>query len=237
MNDFSGKIILVTASSNGIGLGIAKAFRDTGGTVHITGTRASVADYEHSLEGFIYHQADLSNIDARAKLHAEVGPIDVLVNNFGGSNHDEYSIEGFRRSLEDNLGTSMELALLYVDDLQERGGCIVNIGSASSHLALRETPGYTAGKSGVWGLTRALADKWASKGIRVNMIAPGFIFTRATEKMRVDKDREKRMIATVPMRRWGQPDELGGAALFLASPGASYVTGISLAVDGGLLVR
>lgn len=237
MFDYTGKTILVTGSSQGIGQGIAKAFRDAGGIVHITGTRPSAADYDHPLDGYIYHQADLSDSAGRIKLHAEVGPIDVLVNNFGGSNRDEYTIEGFRASVEDNLHSSMELALLYRDCLSERGGSIINVGSASSHITLRETPGYTAAKSGVWGLTRALADKWAPKGIRVNMITPGFIFTRATEKMRSDPDREQRMIATVPMRRWGQPDELGSAALFLASPASSYVTGISLPVDGGLLLR
>src|SRR5690606_21478129 len=98
-------------------------------------------------------------------------------------------------------------------------------------------PGYTAGKSGLWGLTRALADKWATRGIRVNMIAPGFVHTDLTDKMRVDHAREKALLGAVPMKRWARPDEMAGAALFLASDLASYVTGISLAVDGGLMVR
>lgn len=237
MIDLNGKAVLVTGSSRGIGRSIARCFQAAGCIVHINGTRPSPADYSETLEGLIYHQADLSSGEGPARLHADVGPIDILVNNFGGSNRDEYTIEGFRASIQTNLMATAELSMLYCDTLASRRGSIVNVGSVSSHMALRETPGYTAGKSGLWGLTRALADKWAPRGIRVNMLAPGFVNTELTAGMRIDAERERRLIATVPMRRWAHPDEIGGAAVFLASDLASYITGISLAVDGGLMVR
>jgi 3-oxoacyl-[acyl-carrier protein] reductase len=235
--DMTGKVVLVTGSSRGIGRSLARAFQSAGCTVHINGTRSSPADYSETLEGLIYHQGDLSSVEGAVRLHGEVGPVDVLVNNFGGSGPDEFTIEGFRASIHTNLMVAAELSMLYYDTLASRGGSIVNVGSVSSHLALRETPGYIAGKSGMWGLTRALADKWAPQGIRVNMIATGFVNTDLTALMRADPEREKRLIATVPMRRWAHPDEIGGAAVFLASDLASYITGISLAVDGGLMVR
>ena len=237
MIDFTGKTVLVTAASRGIGRGIALGFRDAGATVHINGTRAKPSDYDQPLDGLTYHQADLSQSEQRKWLAEAVGPVDVLVNNFGGSVPNEYDFEGFVASINHNLFAAAELAFLYCECLASRRGSIVNIGSAASHVALREVPGYTAGKSGMWGLTRVLADKWAPKGIRVNMIAPGFVDTDLTGHMRTDPEREKRLIASVPMKRWGRPDEMAGAALFLASDLASYVTGASLAVDGGLLVR
>jgi 3-oxoacyl-[acyl-carrier protein] reductase len=111
------------------------------------------------------------------------------------------------------------------------------MGSLSSFLALRETPAYTASKAGLLGLTRALADKWAPDNIRVNMVAPGFIRTRMTEMQRSDADYEKRLLRAVPQRRWGEPAEVAELVLFLASPRAPYVTGQSVAIDGGLMLR
>lgn len=237
MIDFAGKTVLITGSSRGIGRSIALGFVQAGATVHINGTRPSAADYADPLDGTIYHQADLSIPAGRTALHDDVGPVDVLVNGYGGSNPNEQTIEGFRASIETNLFAAADLCFLYRETLARRSGNVVNIGSLSSHLALREIPGYTAGKSGLWGLTRALADKWAPLGVRVNMIAPGLVHTELTKGMRADPDREARLLATVPMRRWGEADEIMGAVLFLASPLASYITGASLAIDGGLMVR
>jgi 3-oxoacyl-[acyl-carrier protein] reductase len=121
--------------------------------------------------------------------------------------------------------------------LKAAGGAVVNVGSLASFLAIKEGPAYTASKAGLLGLTRALGDKWALEGVRVNMVAPGFIETRMTARMRVDGDFEKKLLRAVPMRRWGAPSEIADAIVFLASPAASYITGQSLAIDGGLLLR
>jgi 3-oxoacyl-[acyl-carrier protein] reductase len=237
MLNFTGKIVLITGASQGIGLGIAQGFLDAGATVHITGTRASAADYDDDLHAFTYHQADLSNDAGRIGLHAAIPSIDVLVNNAGIAVANEYELEGFRQTLEMNLIGVMDLCLRYRDVLIERQGCIVNVGSLASHLSLQDVPGYTASKSGLFGLTRVLADRWATLGVRVNMIAPGFVHTRMTEHFRQDPAFEKRLLAAVPMRRWAAPQEMAGGVLFLASPLASYITGVSLPIDGGVMLR
>ncbi len=237
MLDFKDKTVLVTGASQGIGLAIAAGFVEAGATVHITGTRAAADAYEDDLSAFIYHQADLSESAGRVVLHEAVPAIDVLVNNAGFSLDSEYEIDTFRRVVEMNLVGVMELCCLYQPHLVSCGGSIVNVGSLSSHLSLKEIPGYTSSKSGLLGMTRALADKWATTGVRVNMIAPGFVKTRLTDIYRDDPQYEKRLLQAVPMKRWGEPREMVGATLFLASSLASYITGISLPIDGGVMLR
>ncbi len=235
--EFGGRKVLVTGGSQGIGLACARAFAAAGADVTITGTRPSAADYADDLSGLSYRQADFSRPGVAAALIETTGPLDVLVNNAGTGSRDEYTPEGFRAVLEVNLASVMDLCLAAHEGLRARGGAIVNMGSLSSFLALRETPAYTASKAGLLGLTRALADKWAPDGIRVNMVAPGFIRTRMTEMQRADPDYEKRLLRAVPQRRWGEPEEVAQCVLFLASPRAPYVTGQSIAIDGGLMLR
>ena len=235
--EFKGKRVLVTGGSQGIGLAAAQAFRANGATVLITGTRAAASDYADDLSGFTYVSADFSRPETAAEVAAAVGSIDVLVNNAGTGRADEYSDEGFRTVIDVNLNAVMALSVALHPALAERKGVVVNIGSLASFLALRETPAYTASKAGLLGLTRALADKWAPDGIRVNMVAPGFIRTRMTEIQRTDADYEKRLLKSVPMRRWGEPEEVAETILFLASSRAPYITGQSLAIDGGLMLR
>jgi 3-oxoacyl-[acyl-carrier protein] reductase len=235
--EFKGKRALVTGGSQGIGLATAQAFHAAGATVFVTGTRASGADYADDLSAFTYVQADFSKPGAGKAVAEAVGAIDVLVNNAGTGRPDEYTDEGFRFVVEVNLNAVMELSRELHPVLKERKGSIINIGSLASFLALRETPAYTASKAALLGLTRALADKWAADGIRVNMVAPGFIRTRMTEIQRTDADYEKRLLKAIPARRWGEPEEVAEVILFLASPRAPYVTGQSLAIDGGLMLR
>jgi 3-oxoacyl-[acyl-carrier protein] reductase len=235
--EFRGKRVLVTGGSQGIGLAIARAFAANGATVLVTGTRGSAADYADDLLDFVYVQADFGKPETAAAVAAQVGALDVLVNNAGTGRADEYSDAGFRAVIDVNLNSVMALSLALHPALKAAGGAIVNMGSLSSFLALRETPAYTASKAGLLGLTRALADKWAPDGIRVNMVAPGFIRTRMTEIQRTDADYEKRLLKAVPMRRWGEPEEVAEVVLFLASPRAPYVTGQSVAIDGGLMLR
>jgi 3-oxoacyl-[acyl-carrier protein] reductase len=235
--EFAGKRVLVTGGSQGIGLACARAFAANGAEVFITGTRASAADYADDLSGLAYLQADFGKTGAAEAVIAATGPLDVLVNNAGTGSRDEYTPEGFRAVLEVNLLSVMDLCLAAHAGLKERAGAIVNMGSLSSFLALRETPAYTASKAGLLGLTRALADKWAPDGIRVNLVAPGFIRTRMTAMQRADADYEKRLLKAVPQRRWGEPEEVAETVLFLSSRRAPYITGQSIAIDGGLMLR
>jgi 3-oxoacyl-[acyl-carrier protein] reductase len=235
--EFHGKRVLVTGGSQGIGLATARAFAANGAELFITGTRAAASDYEDDLSGLAYLQADFGKPGTAEAVIAATGPLDVLVNNAGTGSRDEYTPAGFRAVLEVNLISVMDLCLAAHAGLKERGGAIVNMGSLSSFLALRETPAYTASKAGLLGLTRALADKWAPDGIRVNLVAPGFIRTRMTAMQRADADYEKRLLKAVPQRRWGEPEEVAETVLFLASRRAPYITGQSLAIDGGLMLR
>ena len=235
--EFDGKRVLVTGGSQGIGYATALAFKAAGASVFITGTRAEPSDYADDLTGLHYIKADFADSAAAGAVAGAVGAIDVLVNNAGTGRPDEYSDAGFRAVIDVNLNSVMALSTALHPALKESRGSIVNMGSLSSFLALRETPAYTASKAGLLGLTRALADKWAPDGIRVNLVAPGFIRTRMTEIQRSDADYEKRLLKSVPMRRWGEPDEVAEVVLFLASPRSAYITGQSIAIDGGLMLR
>ena len=237
MNWANGKTALVTGGSQGIGHATAAALRDQGASVTVTGTRASFADYDDPLEGVSYIQADLANPAERAALAAQIGALDILVNNAGTGRRNEYDQDAFEAVIDINLNAVMDLSVRLFPALKAAKGSIVNVGSLASFLALKETPAYTASKAGLLGLTRALGDKWALDGVRVNLVAPGFIATRMTAPMRVDSGYEGRLLKAVPMRRWGEAREVADAILFLASPAASYITGQSLAIDGGLLLR
>lgn len=235
--EFKAKRVLVTGGSQGIGLATAQAFLAAGATVFVTGTRPAAADYADDLSPFTYLQANFATAGSGRQVASAVGALDVLVNNAGTGRPDEYTDEGFRFVLDVNLNSVMELSRELHPALKESRGAIINIGSLASFLALRETPAYTASKAGLLGLTRALADKWAPDGIRVNMVAPGYIRTRMTEIQRTSEDYEKRLLKSIPARRWGEPEEVAEVILFLASPRAPYVTGQSLAIDGGLMLR
>ena len=233
-----GKRALVTGSTSGIGLAIARALRAEGAEVILNGfgDAGEIAALCTEL-GASHSPANLLEATEIESMMAKAGPVDILVNNAGTGRPDEYSEDGFRAVIDVNLNAVMALCLALHPVLKERGGAIVNMGSLSSFLALRETPAYTASKAGLLGLTRALADKWAPDGIRVNMVAPGFIRTRMTEIQRTDPDYEKRLLKAVPMQRWGEPEEVAEVVLFLASRRAPYITGQSIAIDGGLMLR
>jgi 3-oxoacyl-[acyl-carrier protein] reductase len=232
-----GKTALVTGGSQGIGHATALALRDRGATVIVTGTRSRFADYDDPISGVSYIQSDLSRPEARAALVAQIKSLDVLINNAGTGRPNEYDQDAFETVIEINLNAVMDLSMRLFPALKATGGSIVNVGSLASFLALKETPAYTASKAGLLGLTRALGDKWALEGVRVNLVAPGFIATRMTAPMRADAVYESRLLKSVPMRRWGRASEVAEAILFLASPAASYITGQSLAIDGGLMLR
>ncbi|SIN65640.1 3-oxoacyl-[acyl-carrier protein] reductase [Parasphingorhabdus marina DSM 22363] len=236
---FSGKQVLVTGGSQGIGLAIAQAFRWAGADVHITGTRKDRKSYKANLSSFDYTQIDLADATARKALPKEVGEIDILINNAGLSNSGgaEFEMEGFKHTLEVDLVAPADLAFGFYESLSRRKGAIINIGSAASFIAIRSIPGYTSSKAGLLGLTRALADKWARDDIRVNLVAPGYISTEVTSALQKRVGFTDNLKRILPMARWGEPEEVASTVLFLASDAASYVTGQSLIVDGGLMLR
>jgi 3-oxoacyl-[acyl-carrier protein] reductase len=233
----TGMTALVTGGSQGIGLATAIALKAAGALVTVTGTRQSFDDYPDPVADIAYIQADMIDPAARESLASNFSALDILVNNAGTGRSNEYEQEAFETVIDINLNAVMDLSVRLFPALKARRGSIVNVGSLASFLALKETPAYTASKAGLLGLTRALGDKWALDGVRVNLVAPGFIATRMTAPMRRDPDYERRLLKSVPMRRWGEAHEVAQAILFLASPAAGYITGQSLAIDGGLLLR
>lgn len=237
MSEFEDKIVLVTGGTQGLGLAMAACFDAEGANVHITGTREGADKYEDDLSAFTYHQAILNSSEGCKKLFAELPEVNVLINNAGMGLQTEYEMESFREVFEVNLFSATELSYLYADSLIKSKGAVINVGSLASHLALQAQPAYTASKSAIYGLTRALADRWAPHGVRVNMVAPGFIATRMTDGLKENPDRLKKFERAIPMLRMGVPKEIGNAAVFLASQKASYITGISLPIDGGLMLR
>ncbi len=237
--DFSGKTVLVTGGSSGIGNGIARVFRDHGADVHITGTKAGAADYAGMdgchLDGLTYHTLDVSDDDAVKLFNPGVGKLDVLVNSVGTViyKRGEFEMEGWRKVMDVNLNGVMHCCLRFHDLLAASKGCIIQVASMASFHATRGNPAYSASKGGLRTLTMTLAEAWARDGIRVNAIAPGFVDTKLTKVSRDNPAIYEASLRGTPLGRWAEPEEMGGVCLFLASPLASYVTGVMIPVDGG----
>lgn len=234
--DFRGKRVLVTGGSQGIGFAIAAAFNAAGGEVHITGTRSLAQDYDADLSNYIYHSVNLSDASARKQLIENCGSMDILINNAGMSGDNEYDYEGYLQTLEVNLNACVDLCYAFKQQLAGRDGVIVNVGSSASFIALRKQPAYTASKAGLLGFTRAIADEWIKQGVRVNLVAPGFVDTRIIDWVK-EGERGKAIVKTIPAGRFANTHEIAQPVLFLASPAASYIVGQSLIVDGGLMLR
>ncbi len=242
--DYSGARILVTGGSNGIGLGVATAFRDAGAHVTITGTRTSAADYDHDLSGLDYHQCRLPDPDAVAAVAGALPGLDVLVNNAGQNlpgGRSEYDPEVFEEVVAVNLFSAFRMAAackaLLEASAMESGGVVVNEGSMSSFFGIEPVPGYGAAKAGVVQLTKTLAVAWARHGIRVNAVAPGIIETNRTAPMLAFDSLTGPILERTPMRRLGTPADVAPVVLFLASPAARYMTGQTIPVDGGISVQ
>jgi 2-deoxy-D-gluconate 3-dehydrogenase len=249
--DLTGKLAVVTGASRGIGLAIAVAYAEAGADV--VGVSASLpagdSDLRSAVEGrgreFTAFSADFADRSAVLALAVELDslgrPVDVLVNNAGTiarAPAAEHSDELWHRVLQVNLSSQFTLTREVGRRMVERGaGKIVFTASLLSFQGGINVPGYTAAKSGIAGLTKALANEWAAHGVNVNAIAPGYIATDNTAALRADVERERSILARIPAGRWGTPEDIAGAAVFLASSAADYVHGTVLAVDGGWLGR
>lgn len=237
--DFSGTRVLVTGGSNGIGLGIARAFAEAGATVTITGTRTSAGDYEHDLSAFAYRGADMRDAAALDALAESLGPLDVLVNNAGANlvAQNEWNPDVFEEAVRLNLFGAFRLAVRCKERLAksaiEGGGSVLNIASMSAFVAVPLVPGYGAAKAAVVQMTKNLGVAWAKDNVRVNAVAPGLIESNMTRVMKGVEALEKPEMDRTPMGRWGTPEDIAPAYLFLASPAARFITGQTLCVDGG----
>ena len=238
--DFTGRTVLVVGGSSGIGNGIAQGFRARGASVHVWGTRPAASDYSSEegsdLSGLTYAQVDASD---QAALDAYVPPfasLDVLVLSQGivVYGQGEFEMASFRRVVEVNLSGVMACATKFHPLLKASKGSLIIVSSTSAYHATRGNPAYGASKSALVGLTRTLGQAWARDGVRVNGIAPGFVDTKLTKVTMDDPARREGALKQIPVRRFGTPADMAGAALFLASPLASYVCGQTIIVDGGL---
>jgi 3-oxoacyl-[acyl-carrier protein] reductase len=241
--DFSGARVLVTGGSSGIGSGIARAFLAAGAHVSITGTRTSADDYDSDLSAFAYHSLQMTDTDGIARVADTLDGLDVLVNNAGANfpgGRSEWEPDAFEESVAINLFGSFRMALACKEMLAasrvKGGGSIINMASMSSFIAVPIVPGYGAAKAGIVQMTKNLAVGWVGDGIRVNAIAPGLIESNMTSIMKGVPALEDPEIGRTPMKRWGTPDDIAPAALFLASSSAGFITGQTLNVDGGYSV-
>ena len=247
--NLEGKVALVTGSSTGIGAAIAKGLARAGADVicHGRGQEAQATSEEIRKLGprSVAISADLSDRTAQETFASSAvsafGRIDLLVNNAGSIRRSpavDYSDADWDFLLEVNLSAPFRLSRSIGKLMIEQGGGrIVNIASLLSFQGGILVPGYAASKGGVAQLTKALANEWASKNVNVNAIAPGYIATKNTEALRADPNRSRQILERIPAGRWGDPDDIAGAAVFLCSEAARYVTGHVLTVDGGWMGR
>jgi 3-oxoacyl-[acyl-carrier protein] reductase len=238
--DFTNKNVLVVGGSSGIGNGIAQAFRAHGGDVYVWGTRAKASDYSASegsdLSGLHYDCMDVSDFAAVDTCALPFPTLDVLVLCQGIViyKRGEFTMDGFRKVVDVNLNSLMACAIRFHDMLAAASGVLITVSSTAGFHSTRGNPAYCASKTGAIGLTRTLGEAWAGEGIRVNGIAPGFVDTKLTKVTTNSPQRREKALQSIPAGRFGTPEDMAGAALFLASPLSSYVYGQTLIVDGGL---
>jgi 2-deoxy-D-gluconate 3-dehydrogenase len=247
--DLTGRVAIVTGANTGLGQAIAIALAQAGADIVALGrsaadeTARAVAD-----AGRRFHlvQASLERVDGFGDVLASAreafGRLDVLVNNAGTIRRADaldFSEGDWDAVMDVNLKSAFFLSQAFARTLVagQQPGKIINVASLLSFQGGIRVASYTASKSGLLGLTRLLANEWAKLGINVNAIAPGYFETRNTDALRADADRNRSILERIPAGRWGVPADLGGAAVFLASPASDYVHGAVLPVDGGWLAR
>jgi 3-oxoacyl-[acyl-carrier protein] reductase len=243
--DFARRRVLVTGGSSGIGLAVASAFADAGAVVTITGRKQTPGEYDVDLARFHYRQAEMTDTASLRALAASVDALDVLVNNAGANliAQNEWKPETFVQALHLHLVSAFTLAVelkpLLAASSLAGGGSIVNTVSMSAFRSVPLVPGYGAAKAGLVQMTLNLGAAWAQQNVRVNAVAPGLVETNMTAVMKRKglEAIERAELDRVPMKRWGQPDEVAPAYLFLASEEARFITGATLYVDGGFMAK
>lgn len=243
-----GKAAIITGANTGIGQGIALALAEAGADIAAVG-RTPAAETVEKIRAIGRRaeiiSADLSTIEPVGRIVDEAvdkfGGVDILVNNAGiirRADSIDFTEADWDAVIDTNLKSVFFLCQAAAKHMIPRGrGKIINIASMLSFQGGIRVPSYTASKSGIAGLTKLLANEWAAKGICVNAIAPGYIATNNTAALQADETRNRQILERIPAGRWGDPADLGGAAVFLASAASDYVQGHVLAVDGGWLAR
>jgi 2-dehydro-3-deoxy-D-gluconate 5-dehydrogenase len=244
-----GKIALVTGSSRGLGAGIAMALAEAGASVAIHGSSKVPEATQQMLAVLGANHfsvvGDVSDAAVCARLIEEVvlhfGTIDILVNNAGTIRRApaaEHSDEDWQTVIDTNLSSVFRLTKHAGKHMLAQGsGKVINIASLLTFQGGVFVPSYAAAKGGVGQLTKAFANEWAARGVNVNAIAPGYMATDNTEALRANPERSRQIMERIPAGRWGRPEDLAGAAVFLASSASDYMHGHVLVVDGGWLSR
>jgi len=246
--DLSGKVAVVTGANTGIGQAIALALAGAGADIAAVGrtpAEETVARVDALGRRAEVVSADLSTIEPVQRVVGQtlerLGRLDILVNNAGiirRADAVDFSEEDWDAVIDTNLKSVFFLCQAAGRHMIGQGsGKIINIASMLTFQGGIRVPSYTASKSGVGGLTKLLANEWAAQGVQVNAIAPGYIATSNTAALQADPVRNNAILDRIPTGRWGNPEDLGGAAVFLASTASDYVNGHILAVDGGWLAR
>jgi 2-dehydro-3-deoxy-D-gluconate 5-dehydrogenase len=247
----AGRRALVTGGATGIGRAIAEAFAASGADVAVTAHKRGADDALAAINALGRKaeaiDADLGSLDERGAARLidavveRLGGIDILVNNAGiirRADALDHSWSDWRAVMDVNIDAAWLLSQAAGRRMAASGGGrIVNIASVLSFQGGIRVPAYAAAKHAILGLTRALANEWAAMSVNVNAIAPGYVITENTRALRQDEGRMRDLLSRIPAGRFAEPDEIAGAAVFLASPAASYVNGSVLAVDGGWLAR
>ena len=251
MNIFSleGKVAIVTGCRAGLGQGIALALAEAGADivgVDYMESNETAEKVKKAGRRYLGLEANLLSIEPIADIIAKTietfGRLDILVNNAGIIRRED-SVNFSEQDWDDVLNINLKTVFFFCQAAakqyltQGTGGKIINIASMLSFQGGIRVPSYTASKSGVKGITMLMANEWAASGINTNAIAPGYMATDNTAALRADAERSADILARIPAGRWGTPEDVGGAAVFLASSASDYINGFTVAVDGGWLAR
>ncbi|WIY82544.1 SDR family oxidoreductase [Propionimicrobium sp. PCR01-08-3] len=246
--DVSGLTAVVTGGGRGLGLGITSALLDAGVDVHVISRRPPLDEViDQAAEAgrrLIHHEADLGDREVLDRLADEIlaeDRIDILINNAGTQERHpavEFPLDSFDRVIDINLRSVFQACQLFGAPMLERGrGKIINIASMLSFQGGLNVPAYAASKGGVAQLTKALCNEWAPRGVNVNAIAPGYMDTEMNTALIADPVRSEQIMVRIPAGRWGNGDDIGNVAVFLASAASDYIHGQIIPVDGGWLAR